>query len=455
MLPDLSRQAVTPIDATVKPARVVWKKDFRPASAPAVTRDTVLAYESRSETQLELVAYDLANGAERWRTPTSTGALPGGSTLTVQTFALSEHTVVAYLERPTKTDKNYHHKLVLADAATGRRLHEIDAGFVATMRDCPVTGGLCVELVGSHNARTTKRVDPATGALTAYAPDAGDRITDLGQGLFSYRKDNKTFLGYSEGGEVQWRKPIAEFVGADLEPAKSLTHIEADPDAGLVYLTTRTKPLTNSDLRLEVKETTATVVDLAAGEKLWQAQGQSLWCPSGKGLPCSGDVTFTRKNPTSRFTVSGNKVRYRSIDYVSGESRWQKDFDKPGAPLTSTNQPVQVPPGWMVQRSGGSLLFLDQERGESTALGADNWLACGQNRNFADHEYSNPTLPVTAFRTTVFQPCSAAGASATDPERFTIAGVLGAGVKQPTDEAAEEVPAFYAVAMVDQLAIFQ
>ncbi|NNG18327.1 PQQ-binding-like beta-propeller repeat protein [Naumannella sp. ID2617S] len=447
---DLSLRATTPIEAMLHHVTPAWTIPFRAVSRPVVTGGVVLVHESAGDGQLDLVALDLADGRERWRTPTSLGSVGDGSEPWITSGTFAGHPVVAYLTPPQRGLQT----LVLAEVATGRVVQQQPVGTAGILGPCRVIGGFCVERV-EGTQRTLLRVDPQQGTLAPLRLRQGpvEQVRNLGDGGYLIRRGNATFVGV-DGELGHWEKPVSAWLGRDLDPATSWLDLQFDTTGAQLRVTARIAPL-GTAASFPATEVVQASVNLSDGELLWSRTGRSFVCPGNTAtLSCTGDrLEFTRTNRGTGVRPGGGLVRYVGLD-AGGEELWHRDVANPVAPA-SGGLAVRSPANTPVIGSNNRLITLDPETGEPTTLGDDHWLACEAPRTFRGHQRADPTRPLVDFRGITHVACNPSGTTAAEPAQFTIAGLLAVAATESPAERDPEVPGHYAVALPEQLAVFR
>lgn len=482
LLPDLHQQVTAPIEGLRQHVTPKWSRDFSPASRPVIVGNTVLAYESRAEKNLELVGFDLRDGHQLFRIPASTGRIPAGSELSVTTATAGGIPVVVSLARPVlhKESNQYRHTIVISDPADGRKIREIDAGFVGHLGHCGQQ--VCVEIVDPRGAVSTTAINLETGekaepeqpAAPAPVMLAGTGAAD---GLFTRGSGADRTIGAMAAGEPQWELPAAEIFGSETVGDHLVARV--DPVAQTAGLTARTVP--GDENTVTAAEVTSVALDLGSGESLWKQQGFSFDCnTSGALLPCSGDLRWTRDTPGGPYLLRAEKLIMHGVEYGSGTEQWATEVVRP-EPLTSAKAPADpdtpvnpetpadsdpsggqgdptmtavAPADYWVWRADGKAFVGDTTTGGTTELDGSAWLACTSTVEFADAEFSNPTQRLVPFTTRVSQPCSVDGELTDSPAQFTVAGILAVSVPAP-GEREDGVPGLYAVTLPHQLAVYQ
>lgn len=464
LLPDLHEQVSAPIEGLQRHVTPKWSRDFSPASHPVIVGNTVLAYESRAEKNLELVGLDLNDGHQLFRIPASTGRIPSGSEISVTTATAGGAPVVVSLARPVlhKESNQYRHTIVITDPADGRKIREIDAGFVGHLGHCGQQ--VCVEVVDPQGTVSTTAIDLETGekaepeepATPAPVMLAGTGAAD---GLFTRGTGGERTIGAMAAGEPQWELPAAEVFGA--ESVGDYLVARVDPVAQTAGLTARTTP--GDENTFAAADVTSAALDLSSGETLWKQPGFSFDCnTSGTLLPCSGNLRWTRGTPGGTYALQAEALTMHGIEYGSGSEQWATEVVHP-EPLSPSGTPDEqgemtttaiAPADYWVWRADGKAFVGDTTTGGITELDGSAWLACTSTAEFADAEFSNPTQRLVPFTTTVSQPCSVDGELTESPAQLTVAGILAVAVPQP-GEREEGVPGLYAVTLPGQLAVYQ
>lgn len=457
LLPDLHQQVGSPTEGLQRHVTPKWSRDFSPASRPVVVGNTVVAYESRAEKNLELVGFDLDDGRQIFRLPASTGRIPSGSELSVTTGIAGGVPVVISLARPVlhKESNQYRHTIMITDPADGRKVREIDAGFIGHLGHCGPQ--VCVEVIGPKGAVSTTAIDLETGEQAEPAePDAPAPTMLPGSGpadgMFTRGSGGERTLGAMAAGEAQWEMPATELFGA--ETIGDYLVARVDPVAQTVGLTARTTPAADENT-LTAADVTSVTLDLTSGEVLWKQPGFSFDCSnSGALLPCSGDLRWTRGAPGAPYVLQAEALTMHGIEYGTGAETWATEVVHPEPLGAEGGTQAIAPADYWVWRADGKAFIGNTETGAATELDGSSWLACTSTTEFADAEFSNPTQRLVPFTTKVSQPCSVDGEMTDSPAQFTVAGILATSVTG-TAERPDGVPGLYAITLPHHLAVYQ
>lgn len=451
-LPDLRFQANTPIGSLVTHVSPVWTAALNPAGRTASTADTLIAIDLKDGGQPEAVALDLSSGRELWRHPAGVGAASGTTRLDAVVAKTPQGNDVTAYFAPAAAQAaggapQAPVRVVLADPRSGE-VRQVEVPGALNLGTCRVVGGLCAEQMGARGERTPIRIDPVTGRAEPLKLPMGplDRVVDLGGGVYTARRGTTTFVG--RAGEGGWEKPVAEFVGTDVDLTSTLAWSHHEESTHELSLTVRRKPLADTDLRLAASDLFSTVIDTQVGEKLWDAPGVSLWCPGGAtGVTCTGELAYTRKDRTSHtFTPVAGAVTYAALPVGGSDTPWQQKLREVTSPAGPEGTTLRTPGAMWVFQQGTRTQLGDLATGDLTPLDDSHWAACEASR----------TVAVGAARVTAatYRPCTTRILSP-EPAQFTIAGVLAVAGTQPPGSVPEGVPGLYAVTMPDRVAVYR
>lgn len=435
-MPDLRFQANTPVGALARHVTPLWTSPGAPLGRPVVTGDTVVNIESAGESAA-IVARDLHDGHELWRRPAGVGAVTGATRLDPVAVRSGTTTLIAHFTGDANA------RLALVEARSGKA-REFPAPGLSGLHTCRLSSDLCAEQSGRE--RGIVRIDPATGATSAYTLKQGplDRVADLGGGVYIARRDNVTRIGRL--GEGAWEKPIATWFGRDVELPTTVSWTNHNQTSAELAITLRPKPVTDTDLSVPVSEMRSVVIETHGGQLMWESNGTSLWCPGADGVACAGDLSFVRRDKNSRWVPKGRAIVYHGLASAASDGEWSRTLPAldpvPGPERTT----FKVPAGTWVSMVAGQPSIGDPATGETSPLDDSLWGAC---------EARTPVKlgPATVSPVT-HRPCSATALS-NDPAQFTIAGVIAVAVPQPADSLGEGVPGHYVVTTPQGLAVFR
>lgn len=379
------------------PTTPAWTTPGSYVGEVVVSGDTALSYVRGGNEGLQIVAVDVATGAERWRRDAAVGTDPGGVTIRPAVAEAGGHRYTAFLTPVVRDDWQ---QLTIVDVATGVGQ---PVGVNTVWANWPSTCGDHFCFNGWLNGNTTDEAQyqvAATGG--AVTPDRSRPLPKkarlLGEHVYSTGDrppNSQELLGYLADGKSQWTRPYTDVFGANASSDAGWAWLDDDAEKTIVGSGFSYDPAlaTKPDQFSSDKMTQRVVgLDVGTGATQWAVQGGEF---CGDGLPdtdtsatvplCqfeAGRTDYAKKTDgTYAVTRVGWKVSAVGVDRHTGQVKWEVPLDDATFPVqgATVNSPFGAGP-WLVV-TGGAKSLLDISTGSSIPVSDDATMACSADRD--------------------------------------------------------------------------
>lgn len=404
-----------PLDLATR-IRPVWSVDAALVGSPAAADGVVLSYVNSGVDRLEIVAWEVATGAELWRDSASYGSIPGYGVGPAEIITVDGAPRAVYLQDDPADDQGWQ-RVVVAELESGARLDDgsllVDA--VTLVTECDDDGGACLRgrTVEEWEGRDQLlRIDLAAGLLVAQrGPTLPRNSRFLGAHVYSTldrEPEGAELLGYASDGVVLWERPYAEVFAPGYSSDGGWSWLDDDSLPTIVGTGSAYDP-SSGKTGVETVDLTEQMIvglDPDSGETRWTVDGADRWCDAAEVdtsliadiVPVCvfsrGETTIDRSD-IEHPTVASRDVDARivGLDASTGDERWSVDAGgDPSVVRDWTSSFVNRAAVRPVSIDGRTVL-VDVLTGRTSAVPSHSVLACHTERDYVRAHRPGSTEP--------------------------------------------------------------
>ena len=397
-----------------------WTVTANLVGATAVSEGVVVSYVNGGEDTLQVVAWDVASGAELWRDAASFGSIPQNADGSATLVDIDGVQLVVYLQDDATEDSG-RQLVIAADLHTGSHWDGGNLVVDATSlpADCADSAGICLHgriLVSPNDSDQPVRVDPTTKQLEVEEGESSrPNARSLGGEIYSTldrAPDGIEMLGYGAPEASVWERPYTDVFGSGYSSDRGGYWLDVRGDVGrdfAVGVGYPTDPAASDaqTATFDMRKNIIVGLDPASGRTVWKVTAADRGCDAVRidsslvttVIPvcmfASGLVIADRSNP-EHTTVTSSTVDARivGLDSATGDELWSIDAGSDPALLRNSTRFVS----WLAVRPiriDKTLWMVDVLSGEKTAIPNGAGFACEYERNPFTVHIPGPTVTQT------------------------------------------------------------